>query len=445
MITSLRVRNSRSEAPNNRQELNASPVLLTSPPPSARAPGVVLATPEEIKRALLPSFRGADRREKLLLIANAVLVATLAVSAAYTVYHMAASINHARRDTETEGVPEHNQSVNGVILGAVICVAVFIGLAYSIKKLFTAPDSYPELNDLFAQWDITPNEARNLSAFAMRVRRLPAYEKTNTREHLLDRTAQLLHRIQVAPPGVRSTYLNQVEDALTNCSDRMALIFNQIEIDIKVANLGHSETSENELRELGKQVMRYEILLRHAYQAVRESYGQESVETILQFLAHPLAREVGFLPITPDNQALLTAFGHAEDFDVVCAINAAQTSSHIETEVAAFLQTWSPWIKHLRHREAAALSYDRLPKLALGENQLALMNCSITLAPYSELDQPIIVVNGTERYLYDFEAFKTWWQDNGTLPETRAAAEVANWHRATVKKSAFEKFLSIWK
>lgn len=164
--------------------------------------------------------------------------------------------------------------------------------------------------------------------------------------------------------SLRLLVLQTVHDASISCDDRILLSWERVQIAVKCHNAARQKWSPAQLIHLGRQVYRFERLMKIAQDRIRQlreflaATGEDmgaldELQTMLAYLS------MSYGPLECDND---TGFGqfidedisHVSLKDVSRAIK--QVKREENTHFAQFLVTWDPWLKLLQTHKPQQLS-----------------------------------------------------------------------------------------
>lgn len=305
-------------------------------------------------------------------------------------------------------------------------------LAKSITRWASLlPPGMPHTLPDTSAWALDAEQERDLIAFLTRLRGTADFRSEAARADL----AVLVMGLWVAmhDAAFRAIALVCVHDALTSCGDRIALVFNHIQLTAEIDALTKGGASEAAWRALGLGRLKLEVVHTHAVRTIaaldrakqranaeRVAAGQpiddSPVEDIEVYLAYEtrLRDRLG-LPVAArgmlyERCAMLTdAMLDAAYDDAVAAANSPE-------KVAAFLATFAPWQTIQRRAAIQDQPWETLPHQAFTEAATHDKACCLTQEPYASMTKPVVIPTGDGWLFCEYDALVTWWIDHGTHP-----------------------------
>lgn len=243
------------------------------------------------------------------------------------------------------------------------------------------------------------NELSSVLQYLKRLTHTAEFENLPTRRFLAERIIYVFSAMS-QNPELKDHAVYKISTGIATCQDRIIQTLDEIEIMIHIAELEMSDYSENDLRKIAKRYWFLEKVIEEVDLLLRNVICDQ-LEYRLAFLME--LKERFDLPLNT------TKMNHREC--VMCTSDSIQQfgdkieDMYSEESLNLFLKTWSPWIKY--QRKNAIPDYRLLP---VSENSLPdNTECPITHFP---TNKPVIY----DGILYDYDAFKRWYEDDGSHP-----------------------------
>jgi hypothetical protein len=225
----------------------------------------------------------------------------------------------------------------------------------------------------------------------------------------------------------------RIGQALESCGDRVIWAMNQLELTLRVHQAQQGGAPEQELRNLGRSLLRLQVVHQHAAAKVETLRVVDPIEVYLAYetrLAQPLE-----LPLSTQ-EMLYERCSNITAADLDAASQAATQADTDPRQVEAYLSTWAPWQGLLRRQRAAACDWQRLQPLPRGATIHGGQVCILTQETVAELQasgsQVAALQNARGQWEpYDFNSLMEWWVQQGTHPVQRTPMRLEDIHRHT--------------
>ncbi len=267
------------------------------------------------------------------------------------------------------------------------------------------------------RWDLSTSEMNQLANFLDRLRTRTADARSSRLSvHNQNRVLNFLQQMQEDRDDFRSMAMERISEALSSCDDRVALLMNEIDVQVNIRKAQQSRNPERALKRVACELMVLQVAKEHAIAKCNE-YTQNGVhhdpiEVHLVFevaMANRFDLQIGAREMLFGASVSRRAIREAGD--------AAQRLVYNQAERQAFRSNWKPWQQFERKQQAESLSYAEIP-LNYSYNASDDDQCMFTLDSYPEIEDPV-VLNGR---LYSHAELMTWWIENGCDPLNRSQA-----------------------
>jgi hypothetical protein len=270
----------------------------------------------------------------------------------------------------------------------------------------------------------------SLLNFFGRLRGTADYENVRSRpllaQRVLDLTAQL-----ASSESLAALCHERIEQALESCGDRVSWAMNQIELAVRVHKALQQEAPQQQLRALGRSLLRLHVVQQHAAAKVGRLRVVDPIEVYLAYETQLVQRLS--LPLATQ-EMLYGRISNVTEEDLATAEKAAQQADADPVQVETFLAAWQPWQAFTRRQQAAACSWQQLPQLPqaiqLDDDQLCILTRE-TLAEMRANGSPVAALQDAlgQWQPYAFAPLLQWWTEQGTHPVLRIPSKLEDMHR----------------
>jgi hypothetical protein len=267
--------------------------------------------------------------------------------------------------------------------------------------------------------------------FLWRLRSTADFENINSRPLLAQRVVELTDRL-AASESLAALCHERIGQALESCGDRVIWAMNQLEIAVRVHQAQQGAAPEQELRDLGRSLLRLQVVHQHAAAKVEKLRVVDPIEVYLAYETR-LARPLG-LPLSTQKM-LYSRISNVTKSDVRAASLAATQADADPRQVEAYLATWEPWQGLLRRQQADGYNWQRLPPMPPGATLEGDQVCVLTQETVADLQasgSDIVALRGASGQWepYDLHSLLQWWAQQGTHPLQRTPMRLEDIHRA---------------
>jgi hypothetical protein len=284
----------------------------------------------------------------------------------------------------------------------------------------TAPDLHTD-----------PQQLNSFLAFLERLIGTADYQNINSRPLLAQRVVGLTNQLATSE-SLAALCHERIGQALESCGDRVVWAMNQLELTVRVHQAQQGSAPEQELRDLGRSLLRLQVVHQHAAAKVASLRVVDPIEVYLAYetrLAQPLG-----LPLSTQGM-LYEACSNVTEKDLNKASRAAQQADADPRQVEAYLATWEPWQGLMRRQQAEACPWQSLPTMPRGTRIDETQICVLTQETAADLQAGgkdlAAVRNGSGAWEpYDFDSLLEWWVQQGTHPVHRTPMQLKDIHRA---------------
>jgi hypothetical protein len=273
-----------------------------------------------------------------------------------------------------------------------------------------------------------PQQLDSFLDFLSRLRGTADYQNRQSRPLLAQRIVSLIDQV-AASESLAALCHERIGQALESCGDRVIWAMNQLELTVRVHQAQQGSAPEQELRDLGRSLLRLQVVHQHAAAKVVSLTVVDPIEVYLAYetkLAQPLG-----LPLSTQGM-LYERSSNVSEADLEAASQAAKQAD--PQQVEAFLASWEPWQGLVRRQQAEACTWQRLPLAPQGARLDPDQVCILTQETVAELQ-----ANGTHVAAvrdargqwepYDFASLLQWWAQQGTHPVQRTPMRLEDMHR----------------
>jgi hypothetical protein len=276
-----------------------------------------------------------------------------------------------------------------------------------------------------------PQQLTSFLDFLGRLRSTADFQNINSRPLLAQRIVGLTNQLTTSE-SLAAVCHERIGQALESCGDRVIWAMNQLELTVRVHQATQGGAPEQELRDLGRSLLRLQVVHQHAAAKVATLRVVDPIEVYLVYetrLAQPLG-----LPLSTQGM-LYEHFSNITDADLRAASQAAKQADADPRQVEAYLATWEPWQGLLRRQQAKACTWQRLPPLPRGiklDNTQVCIFTRETVANLRASGSEVAAVRGASGQWapYDFDSLVQWWAQQGTHPVQRTPMRLEAIHRA---------------
>jgi hypothetical protein len=301
---------------------------------------------------------------------------------------------------------------------------------------FWRPLAYPSGSGVDSDGDTAhtlhadPQQLTSFLEFLGRLRGTADYQNQNSRPLLAQRIVGLADQL-AASESLAALCHERVGQALESCGDRVIWAMNQLELTVRVHQAQQGSAPEQRLRDLGRSLLRLQIVHQHAAAKVASLRLVDPIEVYLAYetkLAQPLG-----LPLS--SQGMLYAFcSNVTHVDLENASQAAKQADADPRQVEAYLATWEPWQGLMRRQQAEACTWQRLPLAPQGARLDPDQVCILTRETAADLQasgsRVAAVRNaGGQWEPYEFASLLRWWTQEGLHPVHRTPMRLEDIYR----------------
>lgn len=216
-------------------------------------------------------------------------------------------------------------------------------------------------------------KALQFARFLERLRETSDFSNDRMRPVLQRRVAALLDFLVAAEPGLRETCFCLAEDGLTDCGDRVALVLNQIELEIIDHRARHGQMNDRALFATGRSMFRMAVIEEQARELLpllqqrRHGVTFHSVEALLAL--HVRLKDEFQLPAAGGSMQneISSRLTDAEYDQVRTAIRQREQHGAFEE----FMASWQPWQRMLERKHPAEFKLLR-DQIAAKQEALAI-------------------------------------------------------------------------
>jgi hypothetical protein len=325
------------------------------------------------------------------------------------------------------GVVERRQTGNGQFSNLCAAMAFWQALTPSGSRIANLGDETAQT--LHAD----PGQLEAYLLFLGRLRRTADFQNISSRPLLAQRIVGLTEQV-AASESLAALCHERIGQALESCSDRVIWAMNQLELTVRVHQAQQGRAPEQQLRSLGRSLLRLQVVHQHAAAKVASLRVVDPIEVYLAFetrLAQPLG-----LPLSTQGM-LYERTARVSAADLGAASQAARLADADPQQVDAYLATWEPWQAHLRRQQAENCTWQQLPSLPPGVEIAGDETCVLTQETVAELrasgNDVAAVRDANGRWEpYSFAALLKWWTQQGTHPVQLTPMSLAEFCRLDV-------------
>jgi hypothetical protein len=266
--------------------------------------------------------------------------------------------------------------------------------------------------------------------FLHRLRETADYKNMHSRHLFAQRVVGLIAQI-AASKDLAALCHERIGEALESCGDRVSWAMNQLELAVRVHLTERSAAPEQELRSLGRSLLRLQVVHQHAAVKVERLKKADPIEIYLAFESK-LAKLLD-LPLST-REMLYERTANVSKGELKAATRAAQHADADPRQVEAFFAAWQPWQDFTRRQQAAACTWQGLPAMPYGARLDGTELCILTQESVADLQAGGSQVAAMqdprgEWEAYDFKALLEWWAQHGTHPVRRSPMPLEIIHR----------------
>jgi hypothetical protein len=283
----------------------------------------------------------------------------------------------------------------------------------------TAPDVHAD-----------PQQLRSYLFFMGRLRGTADYQNIHSRPLLARRMVSLTRQL-ASSESLAALCHERIGQALESCGDRVIWAMNQLELTVRVHQAQQGSTPEQALRDLGRSLLRLQVVHQHAAAKV---VGLTVVDPIEVYLAYEtkLAQPLG-LPLSTQGM-LYERSSNVSEADLEAASQAAKQAEADPQQAEAFLASWEPWQGLVRRQQAEACTWQSLPRVPeevrFDSDQVCVLTQE-TVADLQASGSHIAALRdaGGGWVPYDFQSLLKWWTQQGTHPVQLSPIGLRDIHR----------------
>jgi hypothetical protein len=262
-----------------------------------------------------------------------------------------------------------------------------------------------------------PRQLADFLSFLDRLRGTADYQNGRSRPLLARRIVGLIDEL-AASESLAALCHERVGQALESCGDRVIWALNQLELTVRVHQAQQGSAPEQELRNLGRSLLRLQVVHQHAAEKVATLRSVDPIEVYLAYetrLAQPLELPLSTREMLYERSSMITAV------DLEAASLAAREADADPQQIEAYLATWEPWQALSRRQQAGACTWQGLPELPPGAQIDGDQVCVVTQETLADLQASgndvaaVRDLSGRWRP-YDFVSLLKWWSEQGTHP-----------------------------
>jgi hypothetical protein len=265
-----------------------------------------------------------------------------------------------------------------------------------------------------------PQQLLSFLDFLGRLRGTADYQNVKSRPLLAQRIVGLLDQV-AASESLAALCHERIGQALESCGDRVIWAMNQLELTVRVHQAQQGSTPKQALRDLGRSLLRLQVVHQHAAAKVVSLTVVDPIEVYLAYetkLAQPLG-----LPLFTQGM-LYERSSHVTKADLEAASRAAKQADADSQQVELFLQSWEPWQGLIRRQYAEGCTWQGLPHLPqeaqLDDDQMCILTQE-TVAELRASGTHVAAVRDARGQWepYAFAPLLEWWAQQGTHPVQR--------------------------
>ncbi len=277
--------------------------------------------------------------------------------------------------------------------------------SYAASKL---EKTFNTLDEAFKFWEVVPQPVIDLEdtdleyvlTFLGRLTTTPEYQNIQSRPSLKQRLIDAFN-LMATDHEIRDLAVTIIDNGLSSCDDRIISALDEIELIVRIRQVGNSEA---ELRKLGRSMLLVEMVNKKAQEHAKTLTWVDEIEIHLAFQIG-LAKKLE-LPLSTQNMIFRQSAqitdtqiqAHGDEILRACS----------EERVEAYLKTWDPWMKH--QRRLSVTPYKELPmEPGIRKKEECIISCCVPEEP--------VLYNGK---VYDYATFVEIYIDKGIDPFTRA-------------------------
>mmetsp|Transcript_21294 Transcript_21294/g.41752 ORF Transcript_21294/g.41752 Transcript_21294/m.41752 type:complete len:724 (+) Transcript_21294:568-2739(+) len=201
--------------------------------------------------------------------------------------------------------------------------------------------------------NIDPAYQRGVQMFLRRLRDSKEYNTTPLRDGLYNRVREVLELLASSENSTQAELLSRIGDSVDTCGDKPIWALNQM---CALAAISNARTNREQLREVGRGVMRLGIVHEFAKQKLLQ-LGPDA-DDVCVFLRYEIElRERLRLPVSA-LQMLYGGYVEISEADFETAARAAESIS--EDRFLSWLESWDEWRRH--SRQCQVVSFENLNK-----------------------------------------------------------------------------------
>jgi len=201
-------------------------------------------------------------------------------------------------------------------------------------------------------------DAQAFSTFLVRLRETQEYKNPHSQSQFIHRVKTLLSALELDPP-LRKTCISIACEALETCDDRIAISFDNMELEVINADAEKGRYSQDALFELGEQMMRLNDLNQIALSrlASMENGGRDvdEVEVLLAYRSG-LAEKLN-LP-NQTKSMFFASISNVSNDDLTFAKREVDRRQGDLNHMIDFFVSWRPWQRHLQRTKKT--EFDKL-------------------------------------------------------------------------------------
>lgn len=240
---------------------------------------------------------------------------------------------------------------------------------FSMRHLASSEEFFPTLNAGIAFWfelakvpkskrfdpmvHVPAMFQRSMLLFLSKLRWSAEFRKSSFQEALANRVVDAFDLL-VRDDFSRDEVLTRISDSVDACADKPIWALNQITL---ISKLAHARGHRDEVRALGKGVMRLEVVHEHVR---RKIASLKAVDDVCVFLRYEIElRDSLDLPVSAADMLFPIFIRVTPEELEACRDEALGIS---EESFELWLQDWPEWQRQLRYEAAEALTYKQLPR-----------------------------------------------------------------------------------
>ena len=260
----------------------------------------------------------------------------------------------------------------------------------------------------FAQFE----NREGLTTFLQRLRSTAEFQNQAARPALVVRVVNLLQTMLINPL-FRERAMECIEQAIVSCDDRVIMMLNQVELQLRIIEAEESADPEFALQQLAVGLIKLNKVHQCAAEHCQITPGVDEVEVFLAY--ETLLADQLDLPISTRHMLFERIAGLSE---TQLQFAAAEAHSIVQEPgvLDHFLGEWDPWQRHVRAQDAEGVQWSHLMSTYQSLEQEEGW-CPFTLEPVASLRQPVRTLDNPAPM--EFQPFLEWWVANGVDPITK--------------------------